>query len=156
KADAVELIKRGRDNGDYEVAALGRAADDDTVRGSRYCNQPGIRVTLADAQKELPGQSGGRRLDGDAQGLTRGAGTPGAGATSTDGSRGYWPVQMTDGYRAVRINGYRLYTGASYTGNGVAGTAMPSSRETWIKIENVKVDSNTGAITTTDITEDIL
>src|SRR5262249_57084090 len=103
--------------------------DDDTVRGSRYCNQPGIRVTLADAQKELPGQTGGRRLDGDAQGLTGGVGTPGAGATSTDGSRGYWPVQMADGYRPVRINRYRLYTGASYTSKGVAGRTMTPRRE---------------------------
>lgn len=156
KADAVELIRRGRDANDYEVTGLGRAADDDTVRGSRYCNQPGIRVTLADAQKELPGGTGGRRLDGDSQGLTGGVGAPGAGNMNTDGSRGYWPIQMTDGYRAKRVNGFRLYTGDSYLNNGVVGTTMPSKREHWIKVENVKVDTNTGAITTTDITEDIL
>src|SRR5262249_56022370 len=112
--------------------------DDDTVRGSRYCNQPGIRVTLADAQKELPGQTGGRRLDGDAQGLTGGVGTPGAGATSTDGSRGYWPVQMADGYRAVRVNGYRLYTRAGYTTNGVAGKNRPPNPRARIQAPNTK------------------
>ena len=54
-------------------------------------------------------------------------------------------------YKTTRFNAYRLYTGPSYTDGG-----MPSTRQTWIKVEIVNVDAATLAITTTDITEDIL
>jgi hypothetical protein len=141
--DPIELVKRGRDANDYEVTTLGRPADNEILRGSRYCNKPGIRVSLSDSQAELPGGGGGVRLDGKSDGLGQNA--------DANGSRGYQPLAMIDGYRAVRVNGHRFYTGASYTDNG-----MPAQRQTWIKVELVTINSATLAIETRDITKDIL
>ncbi|HKP88055.1 MAG TPA: hypothetical protein VJZ26_18265 [Blastocatellia bacterium] len=142
-SDPVELVKRGRDANDYEVTTLGRPVDDEILRGSRYANKPGIRVSLSDARAELPGGGGGVRLDGASNGL--------GADQDANGSRGYQPPAMNDGYRAVRVNGHRFYTGASYTDNG-----LPASRQTWIKVELVTVDPNTLAIVTRDITAEIL
>lgn len=152
-SDPIELVKRGRDANDYEFTALGRPADDEILRGSRYCNKPGIRVSLSDSQAELPGGGGGVRLDGAGDGL---GGDSGSRATPADGSRGYQPQPMTGGYQAKRVNGHRLYTGSSYLDNGVAGTNMPANRQTWIKVELVTLDPDTLAVQTRDITVDVL
>lgn len=146
-SDPIELVKRGRDANDYEVTALGRPADDAILQGSRYCNKPGIRISLNDSQAELPGGGGGVRLDGASDGL--------GGDQDANGSRGYQPQPM-GAYQAKRVNGHRLYTGSSYTDNGVAGTNMPANRQTWIKIELVTLDPDTLAIQTRDITVDFL
>jgi hypothetical protein len=142
-SDPIELVKRPRNAGDYEVATLGRATDDAILSGSRYANKPGIRICLSDAQAELPGGTGGVRLDGASNGL--------GGDQDGGGSRGYRPVAMTDGYQARRVNGHRFYTGASYTDNG-----LPASRQTWIKVELVTLDPATLAVTTRDITVEML
>lgn len=147
-SDPIELVKRGRDANDYEVTALGRPIDDEILRGSRYCNKPGIRVSLSDSRTELPGGGGGIRLDGASDGL--------GGDQDADGSRGYRPQPMGGGYQAKRVNGHRLYTGPSYTSNGVAGTNMPPSRQTWIKVELVTLDPDTLAVQARDITADFL
>lgn len=124
--DPVEIIKRGK-NGDNNV-----------LSASRYYNKACIRVTLDDSRAKLPGGAGGVRLDGNADG----AGTQ----TTTD--RGYLPSAMTDGYQATRINGHRLYTGATYGGG---------NRETWIKVELVTPNlSNPSSPTVTEITKDFL
>lgn len=143
QSDPIQLIKRGKDANDFEVTALGRTVDDGIMRPSRYCNKPGIRISLSDSQSELPGGTGGKRLDGKSDGL---------GADSdADGTRGYKPPAMTDGYQAKRFNGHRAYTGASYTNNG-----LPATRQTWIKVELVTVDPATLAITAQDMTADFL
>ena len=141
--DPIELVKRGRNANDYEVTTLGRPVDNAILSGSRYANKPGIRISLSDSQAELPGGTGGVRLDGASTGT-------GANADG-DGSRGYAPIAMTDGYRAKRVNGSRFYTGASYTDNG-----LPANRQTWIKIELVTTDPATLAIQAVDMTADVL
>jgi hypothetical protein len=143
-SDPIELVKRGRDATDYEVTVMGRALDGDILRGSRYANKPGIRISLSDSQPELPGGGGGVRLDGASNGL--------GGDQDGDGSRGYRPVPMNAGaYQAKRVNGHRLYTGPSYTDRG-----MPPLRQTWIKIELVTIDPATLAVQARDITTDFL
>lgn len=125
--DPIELIKRGL------------PSDDPILMSSRYFNKPGIRITLSDSQSKLPGGSGGVRLDGASNGL--------GGDQDPDGTRGYKPLPMTDGYQATRMNGHRLYTGPSYDG---------TNRQTWIKIEIVRLNEATLMPETIDITRDLL
>jgi hypothetical protein len=146
--DPIQLIKRGKNANDFEVTALGRSVDDDIMRASRYCNKPGIRVSLSDSQTELPGGTGGKRLDGAENGL---GGDSGSTLNPLDGTRGYKPLVMVDGYQALRFNGHRAFTGTSYTNNG-----LPATRQTWIKVELVTVDALTLAITAQDITAEFL
>lgn len=161
----IELIKRGRLAGDLEsilypkryINTAGvQIVDDEVVQLSRYYNKPGIRVSLADSKSRLPGcnQSNGTavttacgiRLDGAADG--QGGDKDNAVTPSVDDDyRGYQPVKMADNYEASRLNGFRMYTGTSYDGQ---------PRQTWIKIELVTVDQSTLAVTTRDITADIL
>ena len=129
--DYIQLIKRG--------VADDANAGKETLRRSRYFNKAGLRITLSDSQTKLPGSSGGRRLDGASDGL--------GGNADADGSRGYHPPEMSSTYRATRMNGHRLYTGKSYDG---------TDRQTWIKIERVKIDPDTSDAVTVDVTEDIL
>jgi len=148
-SDPIELLRRGKNANDFEVTTLGRAIDDDIMRGSRYFSKPGIRVCLSDSQAELPGGGGGIRLDGAENGL---GGDSGSTAAPGDLTRGYKPASMNGGaYQAKRFNGNRLYTGASYTTNG-----MPALRQTWIKVELITSDPITLAVTTVDITPDFL
>jgi hypothetical protein len=137
--DPIEIVKRGI-NGESAI-----------LRDSRYCNKPGIRVSLSDSQSRLPGGVGGRRLDGKWDGLAGGAaGQSGSQPVPGDGTRGYMPRAMNDGYQAKRVNGHRLYTGASYTDGG-----MPALRETWIKVEIV-TQNNALQPVAQDVTEDFL
>src|SRR5262249_41268743 len=147
--DPIELIKRAISPNDYQASVLGQTADDNITYLSRYCNKPGIRVSLTDSQAELPGGRGGIRLDGASDGL--------GGDMNTDGSRGYLPQAMNDSYQATRINGFRLYGGVNYPDNGNAGTGsgISAKRQTWIKVEIVNVDSNQN-VSATDITRDFL
>jgi hypothetical protein len=147
--DPIELIKRAISGNDYQAKVLGQPADDNITYLSRYCDKPNIRVSLTDSQAELPGGTGGVRLDGASDGL--------GGDMNTDGSRGYLPQAMTDGYQATRINGFRLFGGTNYPDNGNAGngSGISANRQTWIKVEIVNVDSNQNVITT-DITKDFL
>ncbi len=134
-AKEIDLIKRGESD------------DNEVLKVSRYYNKPGIRVTMSDSQSRLPGGAGGVRLDASYDSLGVLNGLLGA-------KFGYKPKTMVGlgtTYKATRFNAYRLYRGTSYTNDG-----MPSNRQTWIKIENVKVDPNTLVVSTTDITEDIL
>jgi hypothetical protein len=141
-------LQIGTNNDPIELIKRGKSTDDDVLRDSRYYNKPGIRVCLSDSQSRLPGGTGGVRLDGRGDGTDNNSGSR---ASSTDGTRGYEPVAMTDGYQAKRINGNRLYTGTSYTSNG-----MPSTRQTWIKIEIITLDPSTYAPIATDATADFL
>src|SRR5262249_38571699 len=136
--DPIELIKRAISSNDYQAAVLGQAADDNITYLSRYCNKPGIRVSLSDCQAELPGGTGGIRVGGATYGL--------GGALDSNAPRGYLPQAMTGStpYQATRVNGFRLYRGTSYTDNGSGGgpapnTALPATRQTWIKVEIVNV-----------------
>jgi hypothetical protein len=125
-SDPVEIIKRGR------------AGDGNVLSASRYYNKSCIRITLDDSQAKLPGGAGGVRLDGDSNGS----------GTQTTPDRGYLPTAMTGGYQATRINGHRLYTGATYGGG---------NRQTWIKVELVTPNLATpSAPTVTDVTKDFL
>lgn len=161
--DLIELVKRGKNvntvagtgdlwnDGTGTVAApvttpvLATTADDGITASERYYNKTGIRVSLADSKKKLPGcvTTGtntavgtpcGVRLDGDAAGLTEGA---------IAGTRGYNPRAMigAPAYQATEVNGERLY--------------MPG-KEVWIKIETVAYNATTQAYDTVDITQDIL
>jgi hypothetical protein len=134
-ADPIEIIKPAR--------------SDDTVllADSRFFNKSCVRVSLADSQSRLPGGTGGVRLDGNADG----------GGAQTTTSRGYQPRAMLDGYQAVRFNGHRLYTGASYV-TDPSGAVLPANRQTWIKVERVTFNplDSASPLDVTDITEDIL
>src|SRR5262249_34288931 len=87
--DPIELIKRGISANDYQASVLSQPVDANITYLSRYCNKPGIRVSLSDTQAELPGGTGGVRLDGASDGL--------GGDMDADGSRGYQPQAMNDG-----------------------------------------------------------
>lgn len=134
--DLVELVRRGKSVGDMQnlngstVAVTQAAKDSDVIAKERFANKTGIRISLADSQKKLPGcadaapdSSCGVRLDGK------------LGASSI----GYQPLTMSDGYKATALNATRI--------------AM-KNRETWIKIETVS--SSDSAPETKDITADIL
>jgi hypothetical protein len=141
-ATEIDLIKRGL------------AADNDVLKISRYYNKPGIRVTLADRQSRLPGGAGGIQLDAnyDALGIKNGVGA----------KYGYKAKPMLGlgvGYKTTRLNAYRLFSKNSnsyFNGDPAAINEDGTQRQVWIKVENVKVDATTLAVTTTDITEDIL
>jgi hypothetical protein len=141
-------LQIGTNNDPIELVKRGKSTDNDVLRDSRYYNKPGIRVSLSDSQSRLPGGTGGVRLDGAGNGA---GGASGSRGNTTDGTRGYEPVAMTDGYQAIRVNGNRMYTGASYTSGG-----MPANRETWIKIEVITLDASTYAPIATDVTADFL
>lgn len=139
-------LKLGTNTDNIELIKQGLPGDDQILSVSRYYNKPGIRVTLADSQSRLPGGGGGIRLDANYNLLGQ--------VDNLLGKYGYKSRPMVGlgvTYKTTRLNAYRLYTGASYTDNG-----MPANRQTWIKVEIVNVDASTLAITTTDITEDFL
>lgn len=167
--DLVEMVKRGKeiaampDGGDLfmnnagnlaPVTAAAGEVDNSILRSERFANKTGIRISLADSKAKLPGCASGVlnnpvatpcgvRLDGAADG--QGNDAPGGQA------RGYQPKAMRlvaagpFNYRATRINGDRLFNPSPGNVRGV-----------WIKVETVQTDAVTGAILTTDITEDIL
>lgn len=141
-------LQIGTNNDPIELVKRGKGTDNDVLRDSRFYNKPGIRVTLSDSQSRLPGGTGGVRLDGAGAGTGAASGSR---ASTGDGTRGYEPVAMTDGYQAKRVNGNRLYTGASYTTGG-----MPANRETWIKVEVITLDPSTYAPIAVDATADFL
>lgn len=128
----------GTNNDPVEIIKRGKSGDDDILRDSRFYNEQGFRVSLSDSQSQLPGGTGGVRLD------MMDAGT---GDTAPAGTRGYRPPAMGDGYQATRFNGHRVYTGPSYDGN---------PRQTWIKIEIVTRDPATLAPIETDVTTEML
>jgi len=171
--DLVEIVRRGKKvastaGGDLHSNAsntlepvTAATADDDILRGERYANKPGIRVSLADSKAKLPGCASGVgtaaitgpcgvRLDG----AWNDNGTTGADPNASDTTvayryRGYQPKPMkstsTDtswAYVPTRMNGERLFT--------------DSTRQTWIKVEMVSIDTATQQTITTDITQDFL
>jgi len=130
----VDLIKRSKNIGDLHndgtgiVPVTSATADNLIVKKERYANKKGIRISLDDEQRRLPGCA-------NATGQRRGeCGVQLAGP----GNDGYQPVPMRDGRQATRVNGIRLRGGPS------------STRQVWIKIELVGDDRNI------DVTEDIL
>lgn len=148
--DYIELVKRGRNVGDLyndgvgsvPVPVTAASADSITTSKERYFNKKGIRISLSDSKARLPGCALGTgttpvatpcgiRLDGNSAGDENPAADP-------DGSKGYQPKTMADGYKATRLNGGRL------------------SGPTWIKIELVGINPSTNAIQTQDVTADIL
>ena len=132
--DPIEMVKRGV------------GADSVILRDSRYCNKPGIRVSLSDTRANLPGGAGGVRLDGNGDGLGSDSGSRGE-TSPGDGTRGYMPRAMTDGYQAKRLNGHRLYTGPT--------DGLGNMRQTWIKVEIITLDSALVPVAA-DVTEDFL
>ena len=155
--DYIELIKRGRNMGDLYNDGTGTVAtpsivpvvtatsDSRVTAQERYYNKRGIRISLADSKAKLPGCASGTgvipvttpcgvRLDGASNGQ--------GGEIDLNGSRGYQPRAMKDGYQATRLNGHRFYRGPLL--------------QSWIKIETVTFDAATQAIATNDITEDVL
>jgi hypothetical protein len=140
-------LQIGTNNDPIELIRRGKGTDDDVLRDSRYYNKPSIRVSLSDSQSRLPGGAGGIRLDGAGDGL---GGNSGSRTNAGDGTRGYQPVAL-GAYQAKRVNGNRMYTGASYTTGG-----MPATRQTWIKIEVITLDPDTYAPIATDRTADFL
>lgn len=169
--DLVELIKRGKtppttttggdlyqDSTGTVVPVTAAAQDDDILRGERYANKPGLRISLADSKAKLPGcatAAGGAvttacgiRLDGDSVG--QGADPTPTTPLTPSAIRGYQPKSMkklatdtTFTYKPVRINGERLYT------NG-------TTQQVWIKVEMVSINQATQAVIAVDITQDFL
>lgn len=163
-ASPIELIKRGL------------ASDLDPSKGSpfvsaRYFYKPGLRITVADYQNQLPrtvkmgdsptqgtGDHGGVQLDGPDAVLANAVGTgPGLVATGTLGAPLWFYQQdgidtttgafkpIPRGYQPKVMNpntGQPRAVGARVNGNRVHG---------WIKIEVVKADGRTF-----DITQEIL
>lgn len=174
--DLTEMIRRGKNppNGSNGGDMLNNAgtveavttatADGGIMRSERFANKTGIRISLADEKRKLPGcatSSGaavlgpcGIRLDGyiDGQG-----GNPVSvpsplpspvPANMNLWSRGYQPKAMklspSDagfGYVPTRVNGERFFS---------------SGQEVWIKVETVTTNVVDGSIVTKDITEEIL
>ncbi|GIU81410.1 MAG: hypothetical protein D6687_10770 [Acidobacteria bacterium] len=130
----IDLIKRAKNVGDLHnlngsiVPVTSATADNLIVRSERYANKKGIRISLDDEQRRLPGcanATGQPRRECGVQ-------------LAGPGNDGYQPLPMNDGRQATRVNGIRLRGGSA------------STRQVWIKIE--LVDTN-GTI---DVTEDIL
>ncbi len=175
--DLVEMVKRGKEiaaaaggdlwnNAGVLSPVTAANTDNGILRSERFTNKAGIRVTLADSKAKLPGCASGTgisaiatpcgvRLDGRFDGSST---EPTAAPTPTaipDRVRGYQPKPMkkvaadadltTNPYRTTRVNGERFYTGGN-----------PVGREVWIKVETVSTNTATGAIVTSDITEDFL
>ncbi len=152
--DYIELIKRGKEIGDKfnsggtptaptisDVTAA--TADGPITTKERYANKSGIRVTLADSRDKLPGCAAalsdatganvnrcGVRLDGNADGKFSSA--------APSNGKGYQPKIAIN----TKLNGDRF-------------SDPLSTRQDWIKIELVTLDT-AGAVVTTDVTEDIL
>ena len=131
----IEMIKRGKNIGD--LANIGGTinpvtateADSTITVKERFANKPGIRISLSDSQSRLPGCATagnlcGVRLDGN-----------------LNGSIGYQPISMADGYTATPLNSARMAI---------------SGRQIWIKIETVRFNDATQNVATQDITADIL
>lgn len=154
--DYIELIKRGKSVGDVYnnntgtvtapaiVPVTAAVADGDITSTERYYNKTGMRVSIADKKQYLPGcatatgtpvtTACGVCLTGKSNGTSA--------DPDGDGSRGYQPKTMADGYQATRLNGERFYAAA---------------REIWIKIEAVGVNPATNIYEVPrDITEEIL
>ena len=160
--DYIELIKRGRNIGDLynsggtptapvitPVTAAADNADKSVTVSERYYNKLGLRVSLANSKSRLPGCASGVgtaaitgpcgvRLDGAS---TKPAANAPWAEADADGSHGYQPLAMADGYKATRLNGERFRTSAG---------------EVWIKVELVSKNVTTSAVITQDVTEDIL
>ncbi|MGI8786605.1 MAG: hypothetical protein ACR2HG_02435 [Pyrinomonadaceae bacterium] len=141
--DYVELIKRGKNigdlfnNGTFVAPVTAANADDEITGKERYYNKTGIRVSIADTKAKLPGCASGTLL-------TPVAGNCGVNLTQlTGGAYGYKPAAMTDGYQATEINGERF-------------NLNDPTKDFWIKIETVGLDTTTNLSVTKDITEDIL
>ena len=157
--DYIELIKRGKNVGDLYNAGgtptapiiapvTTGAADTDVTVSERYYDKKGIRISIADSKAKLPGCASGTgtaaipnpcgvRLDGAS---AKPSGNNQWGAADGNGSHGYQPLAMTDGYQATRLNGERFRTSAG---------------EVWIKVELINKDA-TNSVVPIDVTEDIL
>jgi hypothetical protein len=142
-------LQIGTNDDPIEIVRRGKNTDTAILRDSRYFNKPSIRVSLSDSQSRLPGGNGGVRLDGNGDGAGSASGARGE-TSPGNGTRGYMPKPMNDGYQAKRVNGHRFYTGASYTDGG-----MPANRETWIKVEIVSQNESLQPVAQ-DVTEDFL
>lgn len=104
KLDYIEIIKRGKNKGDvYQKegeSTLTKVTDADVdtlvTQKGRYYNKEGIRISLADSKKKLPGC----------------ADEPANCGINLNENGGYQPVKMVNGsntYQASRVNGARLY-----------------------------------------------
>lgn len=131
----IEMLKRGKAVGDLAniggtVKTVTAAEGDSSVlTRERFTNKAGMRISLADAKNKLPGCNGvsgpcGVQLD-----------------DNLNGSIGYQPRTMSDGYKATPLNATRMQI---------------SGRQIWIKVETVQFDEGTNLVATKDITEDIL
>jgi hypothetical protein len=146
--DYIELVKRGVSVGDLfndgvgVTAVTAAKADSIVTSKERYYNKKGLRISLADSKAKLPGCASGTGTAAvtTACGIRLDGGSSGDGSTSSDadGSRGYQPRAMADGYQATRLNGGRL------------------SGPTWIKIELVGLNTVDDTIQAQDVTADIL
>lgn len=179
--DLIEMVKRGKEvastsggdlfNNAGTLSPVTAATQDNSIlRSERFANKTGIRITLADTQAKLPGCANGTgtnpiattaalkcgiRLDGRVDGTPTEPTVAPTPTATPERVRGYQPKPMkrlladadftTAPYRATRVNGERLYTGGTVAGRGV-----------WIKVERVSTNVGTGAIITSDITEDFL
>ena len=171
--DLIEMVKRGKEEataagGDLFMNSSGNLApvtsaateeDNPILRSERFANKTGIRISLADRKEKLPGCASGVgtdpiagpcgvRLDGDPTGQS---------TAIWPSPRGYQPKSMRSiaggpfNYTATRVNGDRLNNPSATAPCG--GTPC---RQVWIKVETVQTNATTGAIVTSDITEDIL
>lgn len=135
--DLVELVRRGKNKGDLQnsggatIPVTDATKDSDIIAKERFANKTGIRISLADSQKKLPGCANadslsvcGVRLD-----------------DKLENSIGYQPLTMADGYKATALNATRM----AMNGRGI-----------WIKIETVSYSYNDTIPKTADITQDIL
>lgn len=155
--DLIEIIKRPKNIGtdmavtdatkndtNPTVAPVTAAnADDDIMKESRYANKPGIRISLADTKRRLPGCAAvgtavcGKNLMG---------GMIGTGVNSDT------RVQRMSGYDITPLNALRFTQSSDID----LPTSESDTKGLWVKVESVGVDDTTGAIVTQDITEEFL
>jgi hypothetical protein len=157
-ANPIEIIRRG-------LASDRNPALGSPLQSTRYYYKPGIRVTLADYQVQLPrqvmlgedpsqgtGPYGGVQLDGpDPElGLTVGAGTQLE--TANDAKGPLWYYQKQNSGKSFPIpRGYQPKANGKPTGARVNGNRIHG----WIKVEAVRVNA-AGQVSTFDITQEIL
>ncbi|MEW6730633.1 MAG: hypothetical protein AB1489_04780 [Acidobacteriota bacterium] len=150
----IELIKRGIPN-DYQPASL-------PLVSARYYYKPGIRITLADYQNQLPPSVpattpptyGGVQLDGADPWLGMNVGTDNGLTFTTDAANNpnwYYQADAANGKRWPIPRGYQPKIKDSVNGRPTGARVNGYRIHGWIKVEIVKADGRTF-----DITEEIL
>ncbi|MBX3244240.1 MAG: pilus assembly PilX N-terminal domain-containing protein [Acidobacteria bacterium] len=162
--DLIEILKRPKNIGtDLAVTAATKNnlnpqvlpvtaanADDEIMKESRYANKRGIRVSIADSKRRLPGCAAANATDRCGKNLLLGMGS---GSTDVNARVARMMKSSFDAtnYEITPLNAQRFddeLPGLPTSEAGPTGI--------WVKVEAVGVDDTTGDIISLDITEEFL